>query len=324
MEDIVEYLENALGFTVRLEPYHTSLPMYIKETYALHRCWLNGREILLAILKPHQEFVVGRTSKQIDFLEQKVGLKVVLVSRIMTALDRKRLIGRGVNFIVPGKQLYLPALMMDLQESFDQEPVTPGIKLLPSSQLILFYHILYGKQDPLTGISLKMIAEKLGYTQMAITKAVENLQALGLCIIDDSRKEKKIIFSPTIPGIWQKARPLLVTPVLKTVYVDVRPALLSLHSNLSALPEYSNMNFPRQEYIAIGRNHFFDLHRQGKLINENDKEGTYCLEVWKYDPRKLAAGKTFVDPLSLYLCLQNSKDERTLLALENIEKKFIW
>ncbi|MGN6420667.1 MAG: hypothetical protein ACTHMC_24360 [Pseudobacter sp.] len=323
MKDIVTYLENTFGFTVRMDPYQVSLPVYIKETFDLYMCWLNGRRLLLAILKPEQEFTVGRVAKQISFIEQKLEVKTAVVSFTITALDRKRLIEKGVNFIVPGKQLFLPALLMDLQENFNQMPPT-STQLLPSSQLILLYHILYGRQDPIAGISLKSVAEKLGYTPMAVTKAAENLQALGLCTIDDSRKEKKFVFPFTNADLWKRSAPFLVTPVLKTVYVDVSPSPTLPNCNLSALPEYSDMNFPRQAYIAIGRNSYFNLQRQEGLVNENEKEGEYCLEVWKYDPKQLAGGKAYVDPLSLYLSLKHSKDERTQLALENILNNFIW
>jgi hypothetical protein len=50
------------------------------------------------------------------------------------------------------------------------------------------------------------------------------------------------------------------------------------------LAEYSLLNFPRQEYYAVERNIYYGLRKQGILVNENSKEGQYCLEVWKYEP----------------------------------------
>lgn len=46
-----------------------------------------------------------------------------------------------MNFIVPGKQLYLPSLLVDLREHFKNKK-TAAKGLLPSAQAILIYRIL--------------------------------------------------------------------------------------------------------------------------------------------------------------------------------------
>jgi len=87
------------------------------------------------------------------------------------------------------------------------------------------------------------------------------------------------------------------------------------------------MNPSRQEYYAIDKKLFYELQKQGKFINLNPYEGHYCLELWKYNPAKLAEGiteKFNVDPLSLYLSLQEMHDERVENALEMIIEKIIW
>ncbi len=64
------------------------------------------------------------------------------------------------------------------------------------------------------------------------------------------------------------------------------------------------------------------------MVNANEYEGKYCLEVWKYDPLKLVGEMpndiAVVDPLSLYLSLKDSTDERIEMALEKIIKDYIW
>ncbi len=134
-------------------------------------------------------------------------------------------------------------------------------------------------------LSFKRLAEKLQYTQMAISKAIENLLSFELCEVNDSRKEKMLEFHLPIHTLWEKALPYLVTPVLKTVYVDEHLTPFEVHCNVGALAEYTDINFPRQEYYAIERNIYYGLHNQGLLVNENGKEGRYCLEVWKINYR---------------------------------------
>ena len=124
------------------------------------------------------------------------------------------------------------------------------------------------------------------------------------------------------------ADPFLVNPVLRRVYVDKKPEVFMLHSNFSALPAYSDMNPSSQEYYAIEKNIFYGLQKGGKLVNLNEQEGQYCLEVWKYNPEKLSEGvaeeNNVVDPLSLYLSLKDSSDERIEMALDQIIEKNIW
>jgi hypothetical protein len=63
-------------------------------------------------------------------------------------------------------------------------------------------------------------------------------------------------------------------------------------------------------------------------VNPNDYEGRYALEVWKYNPLtlvdELPNDKAVVDPISLFLSVKDSRDERIEMALDQIVKKFIW
>jgi DNA-binding MarR family transcriptional regulator len=178
--------------------------------------------------------------------------------------------------------------------------------------------------------SFKEIAGKTGYTPMAITKAVENLTALKLIDVTGD-KEKFIQFRLQGRELWQDAinRNILINPVRKRVYIDEKPTgIIMLHSNGSALPEYSDLDFSRQEFYAIDKNIYYNLQDKEEFINENDVEGRYCLEVWKYNPETLLGElpneNQVVDPLSLYLSMKDSRNERIEMALEQVFKKLIW
>jgi hypothetical protein len=116
--------------------------------------------------------------------------------------------------------------------------------------------------------------------------------------------------------------------VFKRIYVDEMPeGMHLLKANESALPEYSDMNPSQQKYYAIEKGKFYDLQKNGQLKNPNEYEGKYALEVWKYNPEPLAHilnnNMNVVDPLSLYLSLKDSRDERVEMALEQIIEKQI-
>ncbi len=119
-------------------------------------------------------------------LKNRLNQKVVVVLDNVQAYQRKRLIEKGLNFIVPGKQLYLPELLVSLGESFVHPKSKQKNKpLLPSAQFLLIYHIIHkNKHWKFTEHSFKEIAEKTGYTPMAITNAIDGLKSHGLVDVE--------------------------------------------------------------------------------------------------------------------------------------------
>ena len=306
-----------------------NFPLYISENYRAYSASLFNHDFLLVELKNEQAFSIAQIEKHLHILRDSFNQSIVLLCNDITAITRKRLIEKGINFIAPGKQLYLPDFFIDLRERFQNaRAIHKTEKLLPSAQFVLLYHILHYNKDQKTDeLSFKDLAKKFGYTQTAITKAVENLKHFELCNVEGS-KEKFIHFNEPINELWHSAEPYLINPVLKRVFVDERPMNhFMLSSNASALPEYSKMNPSRQEYYAIEKTSFYSLVKNKQLINPNDHEGNFCLEVWKYDPSVLVDDLPndlpVVDPLSLYLSLKDSHDERIENALDEIIKNNI-
>ena len=336
MGQTLSYIQEALGIQATITPiaksYLDRLPMFILEAYKLYKAELFNTEIILAELKNEEEFSILQTEKHIQQIKNVLYLKVAVVLEKIPAYNRKRLIGKGINFIVPGKQLFLPELFVDLRVSY-ANPKAKRIneKLLPSAQFLLIYHIIHRNENwKLEEHSFKEIAQKLGYTPMAITNAINNLGYHDLVEVTGER-EKFIRFRNDRNELWNIAgqQNLLVNPVLKTVFVDEKPKdLFLLNTNASALSEYTDLNPGKQPYYAIERTVFYGLQKSNALTNMNEYEGNYALEVWKYDPLilvgELPNDLPVVDPLSLYLSLKEGRDERVEMALEQIIKKFIW
>lgn len=330
---LIKYVDDILGFV--FEPIQVpkqelgNLPMYISEMYRLYHARLFDVDFLLIEYKEGDDISISQLEKHLELLRNSLYKKVALLAENLSSLHRKRLIEKGINFIVPGKQMFLPDFLIDMREGNQN----PGLrkkteKLLPSAQLILLYHILQRNENKhLEEDSFTQLALKFGYSRMAISKAVDNLVYNELCTVEGS-KEKYIRFIDDRVKLWHLALPFCVNPVFKTVFVDEIPeGLFLLHSNESALPEYSDMNPSRQKFYAIERAFYYELLKNDQLKNPNEYEGAFCLEVWKYNPLKLAEGITEesnVDPLSLYLSLISINDERVEMALQQIIGKYIW
>ena len=336
MKKVLAYLQETLGIEATVSPitknYLDRLPMYIHETFKLYQTDLFNREIILAELKNEDELSTQQTEKQVQQIKTLLKQKVVVVLENVQAYNRKRLIEKGVNFIVPGKQLYMPDMLIDLRESFvNLKTKQKNETLLPSAQFLLIYHIIHRNQQwKLEEHPFKKIAQKLGYTPMAITNAIDNLKYHELVEVR-GEKEKFIRFRYDRHELWNTAleQNLLVNPVIKTVFIDEKPKdLFLMQSNSSALPEYTDLSPSRQQYYAIEKTVFYGLQKNNTLVNPNEYEGKYALEVWKYNPLalidELPIELTVVDPLSLYLSVKDSRDERIEMALDQIIEKFIW
>ncbi|SKA05235.1 hypothetical protein SAMN04488128_102479 [Chitinophaga eiseniae] len=329
--ELERYIKDILGnhFTLADVPKEALalLPLYIKEEYHISQGEFWGYPVILMALKQDLDFHTQRTEKHLQTIADIFQRKVVLVMEEMQSYTRRRLIEKKINFIVPGKQLFLPELLIDLRERFSRNYGNKTDTLIPSAQQLFLYYMLHRHSKiQLTDLTLKEIAKKFNYTPTAISMAAENLKKFDLCDIKGS-KEKNIVFKEDRPALWHMAQKHLVTPVLKEVFIDKIPDKRVLASNVSALPEYSDMNPGAQQYYAIEKKHYYHLRAAGALVNENPDEGQICLEVWKYDPYVLTYGITEdsnVDPLSLFLSLKDNEDERIEMALDQIIEKFIW
>lgn len=336
MEQLEKYIVDILGIEIEVKKIQKSdlrnLPLFLSETYLFYNISLFKKELILIEPKDIEALSIIQIDKHIELLKESLLKPVILLMDEIMAVKRKRLIERGVNFIVPGKQLYLPELLIDLRESYDKSNRKRKKEaLLPSAQFLLIFHLLNKeKTHGIERLSFKEIAQKLNYTPMGVTKAINNLLYHELVEIEGI-KEKYIHFELRKAELWKEAeeRNILVNPVIRRVFVDKMPeGAFFLYSNESALPEYSNMNPSRQEFFAVERDQFYALSNNRKLINANVQEGKYCLEVWKYNPVKLVDelynDMPVVDPLSLYLSLKDIMDERIEMALEQIKEKYIW
>ena len=336
MSKVINYINETLGTNALENPISNkflgNLPMYITQAYKLYDAILFDKNIVLVEQINQDDFSILQTEKHLQLIRNGIGKTVVLVLENLQSYNRKRLIEKGINFIVPDKQLFLPELLINLNESYPQAKTKLKNKsLMPSSQFLLLFHIIHRNNNwKIEGHSFKEIAKKLDYTPMAVSYAVDDLKNHDLIEVT-GEKEKYIKFNIQISELWQivEQENLLSNPVLKTVFVDELPYnVFMLKANASALPEYTSINPSKQHYFAIDKNKFYELQKNSALLNANDREGKFAIEVWKYNPVTLLdefpVNNAVVDPLSLYLSLKDNHDERIEMALEQIIEKYIW
>ena len=320
MNEFKTYLKSALGLEPEIKPLKTErlkkMPLYIASEYEIQLVNLYGHDFLLVDVK--SDFTTGRLKKHLDTIATILDTKAIAVIAQLEAYKRIRLIEKRIPFIIPGKQMYLPDLLIDLKE-FGNKPKGLLATMRPATQFLLLYHL---QVEPLDGINLKGIAEKLGYDAATITRAVHYLRNAGLCTLDGT-KEKTLHFNENNRELWEKAEPLMINPVKKIQYCNGWIDDNNLYkTNDNALAHYTDLNDDAIEYYAI-RPGYTRFTEGANCKKTAQFEGNICIEEWRYDPGLLAQDG-FVDPLSLYLCFRNDADERVQIALEQIKEKFVW
>jgi len=322
MNKVIDYINEVLGIKVtykKVAPEKLkNLPFFLAKGYDFGEIKLFNQKIVLLIVKDNFTTEVLRT--HLIKVQKILNTIVVAVIPTVDAYKRLRLIGKRVPFIVPGKQMYMPDLMISLKEHGnirveDQQPAN----MQPAAQLILLYHL---QVEPLEGLNLGTIAEKLRYNPMTITRAAFYFHNTGLCRIAGT-KEKFLKFEKTKRELWDIAEPKMTNPVNKTQFYTGYTLDQNLKkTNINALAHYTELNDEPVEYLAIRPGY-------GKFIGGVNlkpiglMEGNVCIEEWKYDPELLTRTE-YVDPLSLYLCFRENKNERIEMELEKLLEQIQW
>lgn len=333
-EQLIKYIKEVIGFDILIHQLNAAikekLPLYLRDEYQWYEVILENRRCLFALTNNESHTGISQLGKHFKKVKEITGMPVVAIFDYLEAYNRKRLIEKKIAFIVPDKQLYIPEFIIDLREYSIAAKKKKGALSPMAQQVLLLFILDKNNKLKIEQLTFKRLAILLNTNPMGITRAVESLKNQDLIeIIGD--KEKTIRFIADKGKLWMMAKEqsIFINPVLKRVYVDEIPQNINLlYTNDNALTEYTDINPARQEYYAIEKKMFQALKKTKALINENNYEGRYCIEVWKYDPltiNKLLFDKTqIVDPLSLLLCYNDNHDERVEMAMEQIENEYLW
>lgn len=322
LEKLAGYLEETLGVTVAPSPWsHARLPHFLKETYRFSEIELLGRRCLLMLDSTRTERAPAALRKHISLVQAKWDGEVIYVCPRLPAYNRKRLVEQKVPFIVPGNQMYLPTLGIDFREHFKRLHAEPE-SLSPSAQVLVIHALLRARQDMLTP---KEVAARLGYSAMTMIRAFNELEATNLCEVSTIGKERHLRLAARPQEIWTKAQPFLRSPVKKRICIQrIAAAPQGLRAGVTALAEYTMLAPPTRATHALSREEWQSLRQQHLVIEVPDLDPEALeIEVWSYPPAQFAEGD-LVDPLSLYLSLRDSDDERIAASLEELMEKVKW
>lgn len=301
----------------------SALPMHLRERYQLCQARLFGRDWVLAA--EADDWEAGTPAEyrhQVDQLSSTSPYPVALVLPQISSTMRSRLIQMNVPFIVPGTQIFLPIAMINLQETYKTAMPNEGKPLSPVAQVLVLHEILDGRYSAMAS---KSVAQELGYSEMAISKARSDLEANKLCELTRKGKVVQTQFALPPKALWEKAGPILRSPVRKRRWLQwAGRAPEWKKAGISALAAIGHITDDDIPTYAVDTKEFQRHLEQGAVHGCPDRhEAEAQVEIWQYDPGLLSKGPA-VDFLSLYLSLQMNPDERVQADLSTRMEKFPW
>ncbi len=299
------------------------LPLFLRNRFHLYATTLWGRRLLFAAeAEDWEPGAPGEYENLSGALRSHLGEPAVLVVAHLPLYARNRLVRLGIPFVVPGSQVFVPAVVMDLRERFSPAKPTKGKRLTPAAQSLVLYHL---QRESLESRPLKDVAQKIGYSPIMLTKVKDELEAAELS--RSSREGRSITLHFPLKGreLWDKAQPFLGSPIKKSYWLRwTKPGHPALAAGLTALSRLTSISDDRLPTFALSSEAVATSLEKGIFHGcEGPEEATVRMESWTYDPQ-LISNDHRVDTLSLYLSLRDSLDERVQQQLAVLLDQFPW
>lgn len=122
-----DYLQKIFGVIPDIKLFHDTdhIPFIIKGNYAFYKMILNGVSMLLMFDGRKMPLAPTEIQKHLQIVHEQTGLITVFATDTMPSWQRTRLLERKIEFIVPGKQLFLPSLGVVLSEKKESPSFKP-------------------------------------------------------------------------------------------------------------------------------------------------------------------------------------------------------
>lgn len=321
---LLDYLERLSGERPVLVPEPAAgLPLFLRSRYKINSVRVFGRRFLLALeAEDRDPGSPGEYQTQAEQLGSHLREPPVLVLAALDSYARNRMVRLGIPFIVPGSQAFLPNALLDLRERQPQPGKTRGRTLTPAAQCLVLYHL---QRESLAATPLQEIARKIGYSPIMLTKVRAELEFAGLCESVRDRRATLLRFAHEGRKLWERALPLLSRPDRSQHWIQwEKPRDPALLAGMSALSRRSMIEDDRLPTYAVWQRSVRSHLEQGLYRRSRGREeANLRLEGWTYNPLTLG-GKGMVDPLSLYLSLRDSPDERVQQQIQKLVEDMSW
>lgn len=303
---IFEPLNNLLGVEHTLSGVDTkalainlpALTLKQFEFYKVNLPDLANQLLVVKVKDPLPTRIIENAYKVIQ--KDYPGIALFYFDKLLTQ-DKQKLIREGVQLIIANNFLYAPELgFIGETKSFKQRPGTliKKLELSPIAETILVGQLLDERFSKKNG---REIAEVLKITPAAVSQVLKELEKQGLVYLKRKGAAKITEFEER-DILWGRAKRFLKSPVEAEVLVGKVPKG-ALRAGLTALADNTILAESEEQTFAIYKR----LYEHRETLRGVDKP--IKLQLWRRDPTILASNGE-VDLLSLYLSLENNRDER--------------
>ena len=293
------------GIPVSLEhldiPAGKGVTVYDNVMYSFFSGTFRDFDFIAVIPKKPEHESPKSLSKRRVLLEKAFDKTVVFVFYSLKYYERARLFQRNVYFIVPGKYVYLPFMIINAVET--DSPYRRTSSLLPPGQFLLFWHL---QKKSLNGKNMNDIASITNMSQSSVSRALAQLEACGIVEIQKhADRTKTVAFKNEGKALWELASPYLESPTLQIWYCDELDVGKWPKGGISALSHFSMLAPDPEQTVVMSREQF--KTEKDNISGLNRLDGDIIIQVWKYTP---LVDDGYVDKLSLYLTLKDDPDPR--------------
>ncbi len=290
------------------------VPALYPALFTLYKGVLRDIECVFVIDKGKTALTPVAIEKHLRQLRAYLGANLIYVGMPQGVHDIPRMMQRGLPFVVPGKAISLPFLAVQYRQTKAAKPLPE--KFTICEQLILLWSLLKGNTD---GFTAHDLMEDLPYTRVSLQTAFDALQQRGLAILERVPGSRKITlrFRTTGKLLWEAAQPYLVSPVKKTVGVQVSPTKTLAGIDALAQRTYLGEAETPTTY-AMSHRDFTKLNTEYMPL----QLAPIKLQLWAYPPTLLGDGE--IDLFSLLLSLKDEQDERVQSECDKLLEDFKW
>ena len=319
---MVSMLYEAFGLEFQMQKEKIKgLPLYMISGREFYKVAYDDSYFFLVKLPSKSQYGIIALEKQMEKYREAVNAEIVYYFESVSTVQRNALVSKRIPFISGNKQLFLP--FMGIMFSNVNREKKPAVKnrMMPATQK-LFLYLLYQVKDG--SVLKKKAAEDLRLTKTSITRASDQLDAMGLISQEISGRETRMSLKYHGLEAYEAAKAYLINPVQKRLFIKAGEKMDSwILSGESALGMKTMLNVPSYPCYAISKDSDGIDTFESVDIKWQADDAYAEVELWKYDP-DLFSSDGVVDPISLIMSMQENVDERVEGALEEYLEEYEW
>lgn len=323
LDNAIQYIEKSFGvYVYKHEFFNTDkLPIYLSKSYNYQQVEILNKTFLLLSRRNDDFLSIDTIENHVDSIRKKteINYSIIFVFKEMNSYYRRTFIKEQIQFIIPGKMIYIFELGTIFNERHNKKYINNYThyeyqRMSPSTQA-LFMHLMTTNDFY---SSMEKIANKLKISKMSVSRGYSDLINLNLIEKSIFNESIEYSFKKDKMKIWEDAQLYLVNPLFKTIRLHPESINRRLEkfilSGETALSYYSLLMEPKNKIYGITKKDFNKIELDDNELNIYD-DNYVIVQLFLHS---LPTKNNILHPLSLALLLKDEQDPRIKIELRNL------